>query len=329
MPVYNTGEILRRTIESVINQTYKDWILYLVDDGSKDKSGEVCDEYSRKDNRIKVYHKQNGGISDARNFAMELVETEYLTFCDHDDDYLPELLEKSINALDQHPECCYVAFRYETESDSGRRWITPDINETIPTVHKPSEDFLWMYEKEMLHTVWSKVFRTSFIKENSLRFDTVFKYGGEDINFNLNIARLNPSTLYIPDILYKHYVRSSLSTSGKLHIENFPIFIKQIMDYNLVIKDLNIDVSTSTLYYSLSYSKLLHLYVSYLPLVNKTYKEKIALCRAYGKEDLSEGFPSLNSISKLFKVSKKNALVFLLHKLNAYNTLYYLFNKKR
>lgn len=78
VPVYNTGAILRGTLDSIINQTYKDFELILVDDGSKDESPKICDEYASKDLRIKVIHKANGGICDARNVGIAAAAGEYI-----------------------------------------------------------------------------------------------------------------------------------------------------------------------------------------------------------------------------------------------------------
>lgn len=85
IPVYKAEKCLKRCIESVLNQTYKDWELLLIDDGSPDRSGDICDEYTKRDNRIRVFHKNNGGVSSARNLGLDNVNGEYVTFVDSDD----------------------------------------------------------------------------------------------------------------------------------------------------------------------------------------------------------------------------------------------------
>ena len=93
IPVYNVEQYLNRCIDSVLNQTYKDFEIILVDDGSTDKSGEICDVYAEKDSRITVIHKENGGLSDARNFGIDAARGDFLTFLDSDDYFHPEYLE--------------------------------------------------------------------------------------------------------------------------------------------------------------------------------------------------------------------------------------------
>ena len=85
VPVYKAEKHLRRCIESIVHQTYTDWDLLLVDDGSPDGSGGICDEYAGRDARIRVFHKENGGVSSARNLVLENVRGEYVTFVDSDD----------------------------------------------------------------------------------------------------------------------------------------------------------------------------------------------------------------------------------------------------
>ena len=101
MPVYKAEQYLDRAVSSVINQKYSDFELLLVDDGSPDKSGTICDEWTKKDSRIKAFHKANGGTSDARNYGLEKAQGEYITFIDCDDFVLPNWLEDMITVAEE------------------------------------------------------------------------------------------------------------------------------------------------------------------------------------------------------------------------------------
>ena len=85
VPVYNSEQTLNRCIDSILGQTYRNFELFLINDGSKDRSGEICDEYARKDSRVKVFHKENGGVSSARNVGLDNASGEWITFVDSDD----------------------------------------------------------------------------------------------------------------------------------------------------------------------------------------------------------------------------------------------------
>ena len=85
VPVYNIEKLLQRCIDSILAQTFTDFELLIIDDGSKDKSGEICDEYAEKDARIRVFHKQNGGVSSTRNLGRDEAKGKYIAFVDSDD----------------------------------------------------------------------------------------------------------------------------------------------------------------------------------------------------------------------------------------------------
>ena len=93
VPIYKVGEFIKRCVDSVLSQTYKDWELILVDDGSPDESGAICDEYAKSDSRIKVFHKENGGLSDARNYGLTHATGDYVYYLDGDDWIRPETIQ--------------------------------------------------------------------------------------------------------------------------------------------------------------------------------------------------------------------------------------------
>ena len=101
VPCYKVEQYLHTCIESVLHQSYENWELILVDDGSPDKSGEICDEYAKKDKRIRVIHKKNGGLSSARNAGLELMQGEYVTFLDSDDYWHFKYLEILIHLQEE------------------------------------------------------------------------------------------------------------------------------------------------------------------------------------------------------------------------------------
>ena len=108
VPVYNAEKYLRECLDSIVNQTYKNIEIILVDDGSTDGSGAICDEYADKDVRIKVYHIPNGGASNARNLGIDNADGEYLMFVDSDDIILPYVVERAIKlALEHNADIVY------------------------------------------------------------------------------------------------------------------------------------------------------------------------------------------------------------------------------
>ena len=111
MPVYKVEKYLREAIESVLNQPCKDLELICVDDGSPDNSGSICDEYARKDERVKVIHKENEGVAVARNVGMNVSNGQWIAFLDSDDKWVNGFYIKEVNDLLQGPGKAY-AFKY-------------------------------------------------------------------------------------------------------------------------------------------------------------------------------------------------------------------------
>lgn len=173
VPVYNAEKYLHRCVDSILSQTFKEFEILLIDDGSKDKSGKICDEYAHKDCRVKVFHKENGGVSSARNFGLDKANGEYISFIDSDDwvvsSYLAELLFLCNENVDL-VECGYVYYgkeklSFETEfnmMDSESYLIKLFQNRRF------YEGFLWV-----------KLFKASLI--DTLRFEPKLAYNEDRV----------------------------------------------------------------------------------------------------------------------------------------------------
>lgn len=119
VPVYNVEKYIRRCIDSLITQTFKSIEIILIDDGSKDTSGAICDEYALKDERVKVIHKENGGVSSARNVGLDNATGTYIMFCDPDDYVDPTWCEKLYNSIIKRG--FYSACGYAIVNGEGER----------------------------------------------------------------------------------------------------------------------------------------------------------------------------------------------------------------
>lgn len=168
IPVYNTEKYLRRCLDSIVAQTYKDFECILVDDGSTDASGKICDEYAAKDNRFKVFHKKNGGVSSARNLGLDNAKGEYIAFCDADDYVKENWLSEFILRI---PICDIVVSGFEkTHCGKVQKKIYPYYNLSEP-------DLLWTI-LEIDGTagfLWNKCFRTEIIAKENIRFKEKYK----------------------------------------------------------------------------------------------------------------------------------------------------------
>lgn len=163
VPIYKTEKYLDRCIKSIINQSYKKLEIILVDDGSPDRCGEICDEWAKKDKRIKVIHKKNGGLSDARNAGIEIAQGEYLSFIDSDDyvhrDFIKFLYE---NCLKNNADISMCGVKQTDKDENINREIK---NENIRIVF--SKDVL--EKKHNIYCVaWNKLYKKSIF--NNIRY---------------------------------------------------------------------------------------------------------------------------------------------------------------
>lgn len=177
VPVYNAEKYLNRCIDSILSQTMTDFELILIDDGSKDNSGRICDEYAEKDARVRVFHKPNGGVSSARNLGLDNAKGKWITFVDADDrcscDYLEHLLSKVDDDTD-------LIISYAVICDS-----TGEKAEVYPEYRVNANNFERLFVDSDMHwhtSPWAKLYRASIIYENSLRFNEMMHIG-EDADF--------------------------------------------------------------------------------------------------------------------------------------------------
>lgn len=175
IPIYNREKYLKRCLDSVVNQTYRELEILLVDDGSTDASRSICEEYAKRDTRIKVIPKENGGVSSARNLGMEHSTGTYLAFADPDDFIHLEFVERLKNLLEQTG--AEIAYCKLLDIWENRMGITPKITETTHVWETKRYDWF----AQWAHTVaCGAVYRRSCVKE--IRFDQDLKVG-EDTFF--------------------------------------------------------------------------------------------------------------------------------------------------
>lgn len=137
LPIYNVEKYLSECVESILVQTYRDFEILLVDDGSPDNCPALCDEWAKKDSRIKALHKSNGGSSDARNYGLEHAQGDYVVFVDSDDFWVNrDCLQRLMNVVDAHPECDFIGFNcsyYYSDSKTFNKWVAYDESLSKPT----------------------------------------------------------------------------------------------------------------------------------------------------------------------------------------------------
>lgn len=225
VPVYNSEEHLRDTVESILSQSFGDFEVILVDDGSRDMSGSICDEYMAVDHRVKVIHKDNGGVSSARNEGIRKALGEYITFCDSDDYlepcYLDELLKVAENEPDTgHIWCCF-------QTVMGYKGEGAKVNCVLPDeiCHFDLKDYMTLHKMWLDTGPCNKLYRTDVIRDGGIYFPEDISLG-EDWLFNLSYidASENGNFAVISKPLYNYVKGNNESLDSKYRPDLFDIY---------------------------------------------------------------------------------------------------------
>lgn len=232
MPVYNSEKYLRKAVESVLKQDFEDFELILVDDGSPDNSGAICDEYARKYDNVQVIHKENGGICNARNAGINVAKGEYIGFCDNDDEYLPHLIKDNYTLAKEYDvDLMRYAKIKRLEKDDGKVWETIAKIEDMFITRDEFHNHYNNIRRE--DTIWTAFYKRSIVEEYKIRFDENFKFGSEDLNFNLRFLKHCEKLGFNSKAYYSWTQRDSHSTSRN--------FKRDFLDKNMINLQLEYD----------------------------------------------------------------------------------------
>lgn len=212
IPLYNIEAYIGKCIESVLAQTCENMEILLIDDGSDDQSGAVCDAYARKDTRIRVLHQKHGGVGAARNAGIAEAVGEYIYFLDGDDFIAPSLLQMAKDAIERENSdvCC---FGYVRVSESGEELYTRQFDDGIYEIAAEEDKFEFMARKYFYYRcgseVWNRLYRRKIIQKKSLRFEDQKLVQGEDMLFNFHYLLYTDRVVVLPDAPYFYRERAN------------------------------------------------------------------------------------------------------------------------
>lgn len=210
VPIYNVEKYLDRCMESLLNQTLKDIEIIMVDDGSPDNCPQMCDNYAKKDERVKVVHKKNGGLSDARNAGLSIATGEYVAFVDSDDYQTVDVYEKLYTeALHGNYDVVYGgAYWHKANGEFfelfklNKEYREDEIFTLLGNMLYQDDNT--SFEKQVSMSVWTGIYKTDVIKKNRISFKSERTYISEDVIFHMELLPLCKSIKCIPEAFY-HY----------------------------------------------------------------------------------------------------------------------------
>jgi glycosyltransferase involved in cell wall biosynthesis len=235
VPVYNAEKYLAKCIDSVLSQSYTNFELLLIDDGSTDSGGQICDDYAKKDNRIKVIHQKNAGVSAARNHGIRESKGDYICFIDADDWVNIDYLETYISVIKLHfPDFIISGYTYDFISSKKtieysipprNAYTQEEISVLLPELHNNA----------LLVSIWSKFFKKSIINNYSLQFDETINYW-EDTVFCWNFLLHVKSISVIENAGY-HYRKddSDSLTKKKYSFDHWFRIAQKVIDVNQLV----------------------------------------------------------------------------------------------
>ena len=207
VPIYQVEKYLDECIKSISNQTYPYLEIILIDDGSTDNCGAMCNQYALQDKRIRVIHQNNQGLSAARNRGLDIATGKYISFIDSDDYISPYFYEYLLNAIETHPEARIVGCQYYKDEDG--EIIKPDtkcdIKEpTLYSYHHFCEDALL---GNLSIVVWNKLYDASLLKDIRFREGRIYEDSLFMYDFSFIVKQHQANFLLLPDYLYYYRIR--------------------------------------------------------------------------------------------------------------------------
>ena len=318
VPIYNVEKYIKQCVDSIRNQTLEDIEIILVDDGSPDNCPQICDEYKKLDNRIKVVHKKNGGLSSARNAGMRVATGEYIGFVDSDDYIEVDMYEKMYNTAKKY-NVDFVMCDYYKSYGSDKKEVSLEIDEGMYNKEKIKDIIypqLIMTENidyGPLLSVCLCLYKNTFLKENDLYFDDIVKYS-EDNLFSSIVGYKSDSFYYMKGSYFYNYRYNPNSISTTYKEDALDVYIEmnnRLYDnfYKCEEYDFKRQLSLHMIYYTFNYinqvlGSNLNLKEKYSKIKNSLSKKEVR--RALDKFIL----PDINLKLKLSILMFKYKMVF-------------------
>ena len=232
VPVYNVEKYLRQCLDSILAQTFTDWECILVDDGSTDDSGKICDEYAEEDSRISTIHQVNKGSSVARNAGLAKSKGIYLSFIDSDDWVENNYLERLLETAKLYKSDMVICSFYRNFSN-GKTLVA----QNRPTENKGIKIIMESLEGTLHAGLWNKLIKRSLFSDNNILFPKYNYY--EDMNVTIRLANSTDSVSYCSDVLYHYRINMFSQTYHNNVTKKFSQFEEFAWNMNDLLSNVN------------------------------------------------------------------------------------------
>ena len=222
MPAYNAREHIAHSVGSIINQSYENWELIVIDDGSKDETAQILAEIAAKDSRVKPMTVENGGPAAARNkgIAAAAEDTDYFMFIDSDDEYLPDAIEYAMQGAQRGAELVIMGYSIVSADGSKRDYFEPQGFYT----ENFGEDFARLYKANLLNQVWGKLYSARIIRDFGVTFPD-YRWG-EDRFFVFDCLENANALCVLPECKYLYIMQQGESLISKFYDKKFQVCLE-------------------------------------------------------------------------------------------------------
>ncbi|SKB64048.1 Glycosyltransferase involved in cell wall bisynthesis [Lachnospiraceae bacterium] len=279
IPMYNAELYISRCLDSVVQQTYRNIEILLLNDGSTDRSEEICSFFVNDDPRVKLINKKNSGQADTRNQGLELAKGDYILFVDSDDYLAPDLIENSLREMELYRSDLVIFNYYHVYSGNGVEKVCPEREffEGAYTVDTDEERLKFITNSFLNYRcgfeLWNRLYRADIIREHNLRIPDFSPVMAEDLCFNL-LYLLHASKIYVSNRRSYYYIRHDDSTVGKA------AGVSQIDRYNDISKYVYEYVSDKGMDYFKDRFYMIHMLLIYHEIMDRPIREMKKLLRS-------------------------------------------------
>ncbi|MBQ8164270.1 MAG: glycosyltransferase family 2 protein [Clostridia bacterium] len=320
VPVYNGEKYVASCVESLCNQSYKDIEIILINDGSADNTGRILDELKHKDDRITVIHKENGGVSSARNRGIEEASGEYLLFCDCDDAPEKEWCEELVKCSEAHYDklpVCFIRLYVDGELSDWQYCIKEKLDSAEAYSVYGKNDLSMFLVNRLIFSPCNKLYRADIVKQNNIKFDLGESLGEDAVFAFRYIAAIGGSIVTVNKFLYNYLRQNPNGLTTKRRTTDVKSFDYMYFNFKKMLSVLDVDKKEvyDEFYYFFYENYIRDLYMC---IRNKTVKksERIYQCRKIVKmpgfyECLNEVDKERVCDKKIVKMAKSKTILFM------------------
>lgn len=205
VPVYKAEKYLHRCVDCILNQTFTDFEVLLIDDGSPDRSGEICDEYAKKDSRVRVFHKENGGVSSARNVGLKHAVGEWIYFIDPDDYLFKKSFDILTSGISDNIEMVLAGYN-EVSLDGEVLYSETARKNQVIDIESAVEIYFTGGDYKFQGYLWNRLFRNDIIQQNGLIFNESIYYKEDGLFVVQYMCRMKKSVKYTTEPIYNYVI---------------------------------------------------------------------------------------------------------------------------